>query len=164
MTDHLEQFGSGCLVCHDGVDRLSNFDHNNFFSLDGKHIELQCVDCHLNNVYRDTPEKCYQCHEEPEIHAGSFGLECNYCHNSDAWSPATLAEHKFPLNHGLSDINNQSKCDTCHITSYVEYTCYTCHEHDQSETIKKHSEAGISELEIPVCAKCHPNGIVQEDG
>jgi predicted CXXCH cytochrome family protein len=163
MTDHLQQFGSECLVCHDGVDRLSNFDHSNFFPLDGKHAAIQCSDCHVNNVYRGTPEECWLCHEEPDIHTGLFGLECGYCHNTEAWSPASLAQHTFPLNHGLNDINTQLKCDACHGTNYVEYACYNCHDHQQVDITKKHLEEGITEQELPECAKCHPTGTVLEN-
>jgi hypothetical protein len=31
MTEHVTQFGTGCMNCHDGVDRLSNFRSCEFF-------------------------------------------------------------------------------------------------------------------------------------
>ncbi len=162
MTDHLAQFGSACMDCHDGVDRLSNFDHGKFFPLEGKHATIVCVDCHTDNKFRGTPVECVQCHDEPEIHAGVFGLECNYCHSVEAWSPARLEQHTFPLNHGLSDPNTQVKCDACHITIYTEYTCYTCHEHQPDQITEKHLEEGISEQDLPACADCHPIGMNAE--
>jgi hypothetical protein len=163
MADHIQQYTSGCLTCHDGVDRLSNFQHANFFVLDGKHASLQCTDCHTNQVYRGTPSECWQCHKEPEIHTGIFGLKCYYCHDAQAWSPATLHQHGFPLNHGLTDVNSQLPCDTCHGANYIEYTCYTCHDHQQAEIIKSHLAAGIQQQDIPACAKCHPVGILTSD-
>ena len=163
MTEHVGQFTAQCLVCHDGVDRLSNFQHANFFPLDGKHAALQCADCHANKVFRGTPSECSQCHPEPQIHAGVFGLKCNYCHTSSAWSPASLQEHGFPLNHGLKDMTTQPQCDTCHGTNYVEYTCYNCHDHQLDEITKSHLAAGISQGDIPNCARCHPDGILTSD-
>ena len=162
MTDHLQQFGSDCMVCHDGVDRLSNFDHANFFPLDGKHESIQCADCHIDNVFRGTPTECWQCHEEPEIHAGVFGLKCSYCHGTEAWSPANLQHHSFPINHGLEEQNLQLQCDTCHGANYIDYTCYQCHEHQPDEILKKHLEEGITEEQLPACVDCHPAGSVVE--
>lgn len=163
MTDHTQQFGPKCLVCHDGVDRLSNFQHASFFPLEGKHASLQCVDCHANQAFRGTPSECSQCHQEPEIHAGVFGLKCYYCHTSEAWSPASLLQHGFPLNHGLIDGSALSRCDTCHATNYIDYTCYNCHDHQVEEITQSHLTAGITEQDLPACAKCHPDGILTGD-
>ncbi|PWB52354.1 MAG: hypothetical protein C3F13_11355 [Anaerolineales bacterium] len=160
MTDHQVQFSSSCLDCHDGMDRLSNFDHNTFFPLDGKHTSVDCETCHANKVFKNTPTECYQCHEEPDIHKGVFGQRCAYCHTTDTWSPATLKLHTFPINHGLDDPALQLNCDTCHGQNYYEYTCYSCHDHQENEIIQQHSEAGITEQDIPACVKCHPDGIV----
>jgi hypothetical protein len=158
MSDHQQQYGSDCMVCHDGVDRLSNFDHANFFPLDGKHASSECTDCHTNNTYRGTVSECWQCHQEPDIHAGVFGLSCDDCHATEAWSPATLLKHEFPLNHGLDDQSLQLQCDSCHTTNYIDYTCYNCHEHQPDEMTKIHLSEGIGEQEIPQCVNCHPSG------
>ena len=158
MTDHQTQFSSECVVCHDGVDRLSNFDHANFFPLEGKHTSAQCADCHANKVFRGTPEECWQCHKEPDIHAGVFGVKCYYCHTADAWSPASLQQHIFPLKHGLEDQNMQLQCDACHGANYVDYSCYNCHDHQPDEIIQSHQGVGIVDQEIPDCVKCHLTG------
>ena len=162
MSDHLMQFSAECMVCHDGVDRLSNFNHATFFPLEGKHATAQCEDCHINKSYRGTPAECWQCHKEPDIHAGVFGLKCQYCHNADAWSPANLREHDFPVNHGLDDPNLQLQCDACHGTNYIDYNCYSCHDHLQDEIAQSHQAIGITEQDLPVCAKCHPAGIIDK--
>ena len=162
MNTHQEQFGSGCLVCHDGIDRLSNFNHASFFPLEGKHFSAQCTDCHKNNVYRGTSTECWQCHQEPEIHAGIFGLKCYYCHGAEVWSPATLQQHTFPLNHGLPDQGAQLNCNVCHGANYIDYSCYNCHEHLEEEIIKSHQSLGIAENEIAACANCHPDGIISK--
>ena len=46
IANHEEQFGPACMDCHDGVDRMSNFDHASFFVLDGRHADLECQECH----------------------------------------------------------------------------------------------------------------------
>ena len=162
MTDHQRQYGSECMGCHDGVDRMSNFDHSKFFPLEGKHLSIQCTDCHIDNLYRGTPAECWQCHKEPEIHAGVFGLKCDYCHKADAWSPAGLYQHKFPLDHGLEDQNLQQDCKNCHGGNYVDYTCYNCHDHQPDEINQSHLAIGITEQDIPACANCHPDGALDK--
>ena len=161
MRDHLDQFGEGCLECHDGVDRLSNFNHNTFFPLEGRHTEIKCQDCHVDKVYKGTPGECVLCHAEPEIHAGFFGVQCEYCHSAIAWTPAKLAKHEFPLDHGSQ---TTLACETCHPTVYAEYTCYGCHDHQPEGIREQHLELNISDQELANCIECHPAGVKEEDG
>ena len=163
IQEHLVTFGAACQDCHDGVDRMSGFDHTQVFPLDGKHAEIECVACHANQQFVGTPDQCAQCHAEPEIHAGVFGLACESCHSTTAWVPATLLEHSFPLGHGLEDGSPPTACATCHPTNYIEYTCYGCHEHQEVEITRKHTEEGISLAELPACVKCHVSGQEAED-
>jgi len=158
MDEHQSQYGSDCMSCHDGVDRMIPFDHAAVFPLDGRHAEIECVACHANRVFAGTPVLCSQCHAEPEVHAGVFGLSCEACHSTTAWSPATLHEHSFPLGHGLERGAPPTACITCHPTSYTEYTCYGCHEHQEEEMVRKHLEEGISRTELPACVTCHLSG------
>jgi hypothetical protein len=143
------------------VDRLSNFDHATFFPLDGKHAEIQCDACHADKVFRGTPSECSQCHKEPDIHAGVFGLKCNYCHTTDAWSPATVRQHTFPLNHGVGDKNSELQCDACHGNNYIDYTCYNCHDHQPGGIAQSHASLKIPEQDLVACAACHPVGMVE---
>ena len=156
MSEHRQQFGSKCLACHDGTGRLANFDHDQFFLLDGEHADLACESCHADQVFRGLSSDCVDCHAEPQIHAGLFGLQCQNCHSTQAWVPASLTSHTFPLDHGKQGLVS---CDTCHPTSYVEYTCYSCHEHQPIEIEREHLEEGISNAELSECTRCHPNGL-----
>ena len=160
LTAHIEQFSRDCLDCHDGVDRLSNFNHDNYFILDGKHAEILCQDCHIDKVFQGISTDCYQCHAEPEIHMGVFGLACADCHNTSGWTPAELKQHSFPLTHGLSGeaVIPSVDCQICHPAIYIDYTCYGCHEHEQSEMIQKHSEVSFTTTKFEDCAGCHPDG------
>ncbi len=91
--------------------------------------------------------------------AGFFGLKCQYCHSAQAWSPAKLQIHSFPLDHG-----NQGEiaCQVCHPSTYAEYTCYGCHDHQAEAITLSHLKAGISEAELPACATCHPGGLKEK--
>lgn len=160
MLSHQEQVGTNCLQCHDGIDRMKGFDHNQVFVLDGRHIDVECEACHANNIFHGTPRECVQCHAEPEIHAGFFGLSCQYCHTTSSWSPAALRIHIFPLDHGDK---GEIDCQTCHVSTYAEISCYGCHDHQPVAIADTHTKAGISLVELKNCAKCHPFGEIEMD-
>lgn len=155
MRRHQEQFGPACLECHDGIDRLSNFDHARFFPLEGAHATAQCEACHAGRVFRGTLSACVECHAEPAIHAGSFGVQCQDCHTAQAWTPASLRRHSFPLNHGSQ---GEVPCKTCHEKTYIEYSCYGCHEHQPLDILVSHTNAGVARDVLPQCTLCHPSG------
>lgn len=157
LVGHIQSFGPTCLECHDGVDRMASFDHSAVFPLEGRHAELSCAECHNGQPFRESETVCATCHEEPEIHAGFFGLRCQMCHLDTAWQPARLSVHEFPLDHGSQE---ELSCTTCHAGAYTAYTCYTCHDHPEGEMIEVHRAAGIPSEEIPDCAACHLDGQV----
>lgn len=152
ISVHIEKYGTVCLNCHDGIDRMESFNHDSFFRLEGNHTEIDCSTCHSNFAYRGTPRECYECHTEAEIHAGFFGQKCQYCHNQSGWSPAYLSVHPFPLEHGSQE---PSPCLSCHIDRYKDYNCYGCHEHQRETVLTSHLQAGIPEVNIPACVTCH---------
>jgi hypothetical protein len=157
MAGHLQQYGEECLPCHDGHDRLSDFDHNTFYPLDGAHLALPCEDCHLEQVYAGTPKTCVGCHEDPLVHQGYFGETCERCHTTVAWLPAQLTQHNFPLEHGTQGSN---ECRTCHVASYAAHTCYGCHDHQPQQMREIHETVRADELEN--CIACHPTGVPGE--
>jgi len=159
MADHTAQFGLNCQSCHDGTGSMTNFDHNLVWPLDGQHTALECTRCHVDQVYKGTPRECVACHAEPPIHAGLFGTECAACHTTEAWLPARLRQHNFPLDHGEQ---GQLDCAVCHTTTYAEYTCTNCHEHDPNATRAEHDEVDFSQTDFFACAECHPTGQEEE--
>ncbi|MBE2221819.1 MAG: cytochrome c3 family protein [Anaerolineae bacterium] len=155
MTDHTTQYGSDCAGCHDGHDRLANFDHNQVFPLDGQHRDVACESCHIDKQFAGTPTTCAGCHEQPDVHDSSFGQECIRCHTTAGWLPAELRIHPFPLDHGAEE---EQPCQTCHENRYTEYPCYTCH--DAAETEVVHEEQNVTAFEN--CLECHPLGQVED--
>lgn len=153
MAEHIEEFGTGCTDCHDGKDRMTDFDHSPYYLLDGAHQDVECGECHLNKQYLETPNQCIDCHPEPELHAGIFGQDCNRCHTATAWAPAQLLKHTFLIDHdpGPEDIET---CETCHAGSYTQYPCYNCHLADEMELA--HVDEEVANLED--CLSCHPTG------
>jgi hypothetical protein len=152
ITAHISQYGGNCASCHDGHDRLANFDHNQIFPLTGQHIEEECESCHVNKIFAGTPQECVACHTQPTVHDEAFGHDCLRCHTTLAWSPAELRYHTFPLEHGN---DSQQDCQVCHATTYTEYSCTTCH--DSAETKALHTEENTLTA-YENCLKCHPTG------
>lgn len=155
MQQHLQRYGRDCQACHDGTGKMRNFDHNRVFPLDGAHARLACEACHAQHRFARTPRTCAECHAEPDIHRGFFGLRCNWCHTTQAWAPAFLHVHPFPLDHGG---RGEVACAVCHPQAYVAYTCYGCHAHQEAAVVAEHLAWGIARQDLPACAHCHPTG------
>jgi len=151
--EHNGSFGTNCGSCHTTSGwGGATFDHSRTsFPLTGRHTTAACTQCHVNGVYDGTPTNCSSCHGAPSSHPSFYGTTCTMCHTSSAWRPVAYNQgHFFPLNHGDSG----SRCTTCHTTSFDAYTCYNCH--DQDETVRHHAERRITDLTR--CADCHPQG------
>ncbi len=161
--EHGGKFGTDCSTCHTPSDwENATFDHGRTnFPLDGAHTSVACENCHANNVFAGTPSDCFACHAEPVSHAGQFGTECAACHSTNAWTPASFngQQHIFPLDHGEG---GNVSCATCHPSSYQTYTCYGCHEHNESNVRSEHLEEGISDFQN--CTECHADGREHEGG
>ena len=152
MAIHIERYGASCFECHDGQDRMvAGFDHEPVFSLQDGHQEVDCMDCHKEKKYVGMGSSCFGCHEEPELHAGVFGQNCEYCHTAQAWSPAVLTQHTFEFQHGDEVIED---CETCHAGNYSEYPCAGCHENE--DMVVAHQPYEI--VELSNCIACHPTG------
>jgi NAD-dependent SIR2 family protein deacetylase len=67
--------------------------------------------------------------------------------------------HIFPIDHGST---GQLACQTCHTKTDAEYTCYTCHDHQPDPIQASHLKVGISLVDLPNCASCHPAGKVEK--
>jgi hypothetical protein len=159
---HDGQFGQDCAACHTAVDwQQATFDHSQTaFPLTGAHLQVECTQCHADNVFKGTPTRCASCHDEPAYHAGLFSADCASCHGTDAWSPARFdGPHTFPIDHGE---RGPSPCQTCHPDELSAYTCYGCHEHQPASIAAEHREEGITDLQD--CVRCHPTGREEEGG
>jgi hypothetical protein len=152
MTAHTLSFGSACLDCHDGVDRLGkNFDHNVFsFKVTGKHVGLACVQCHVNargfGDFEVTLQDCYSCHHADDPHEGRFGVACSQCHTADGWSPAKF-DHNLS-NFPLTGAHMAVACEDCHVNGQFQglrTACVACH----AEPASHAGQFGTD------CAICH---------
>lgn len=113
---------------------------------------------YLEGEGEEDPHRCVACHEEPEMHAELFGLNCARCHNTEVWAPASLTRHDFLLDHGDK---GEVDCQTCHPVNYATYECYGCHkDHQEDDMVTVHLEEKITEFSE--CALCHPTGVEGE--
>ncbi len=150
-----------CNMCHttDSWEELRpdiQFDHQfqTDFPLDGKHLQVDCNECHVSTVFSEVQTNCSSCHLD--VHENQFDDNCQTCHSTDTWidiSEMVLFhdETSFPLtgvHAGLdcqichSDgnyVNVPLSCEGCHIAAFVntdnpdhqsagfEADCSICH-------------------------------------
>lgn len=139
MQPHLQAYGEGCLVCHDGIDSYGhNFSHDNVaFQLTGNHSPLDCGACHTGARsiadLQATPQDCYSCHAKNDAHQGQFGVGCGSCHTTGGWLPATFdhSQTKFPLTGAHTGL----ECLQCHTGgdfTALPIDCASCHAKDDA--------------------------------
>ncbi|REJ99489.1 MAG: hypothetical protein DWQ36_25370 [Acidobacteria bacterium] len=153
-------FELACESCHTTQAwEPATFEHDlTGFTLDGGHQGLDCVSCHQDG-YEGTPSECFACHEpdfaatvDPNHVAAGFPTDCESCHTTQAWQPATF-DHDltaFALTGGHRDVD----CISCHQDGYsgTPSECFACHEPDYlGTTDPNHAQAGFE----VTCESCH---------
>jgi len=116
---------NNCVVCHinDAWSEVS-FDHSlTNWPLDGKHIEVNCRECHFDIFDNETivsqnfttlNTECISCHEN--VHDDLFAIsgitDCTRCHVTDSWFPKKFDHNStaFPLEGRHEEIS----CSACH--------------------------------------------------
>jgi len=138
-----------CASCHiNDAWNLVDFDHDiTDWPLEGKHIEVDCRECHfdisenntiLTQSFSTLESKCVACHDN--IHESLFDIDgetdCKRCHVTDNWFPEKFDHNNtsFPLEGRHAEI----ECNECHISSIVngktkinykigKFECIDCH-------------------------------------
>jgi len=186
-VQHLSDFGSECLDCHDGVDRFGiHFDHQTLaFPLEGEHLSLECSSCHPGartvQALQRAPARCFECHATDDVHSGRLGQVCESCHTPQTWEGAAL-DHRltgFPLlgSHATADclgchVERQwsgipRDCTGCHSQQdphagqFVQ-DCDACHSPTQwREVLFDHQQSAyplVGAHRTASCSGCHANG------
>jgi len=168
--NHIENnFDQNCSKCHTTSGwSPSTFDHNQTqFPLTGAHVEVACKDCH-GQGFSGISTECYSCHEDnytntsnPNHAAAQFPLQCQDCHNTSKWKPASWDHDNqfFPIYSGEHK-GEWGACKDCHVntSNYKTFECINCHEHRQSKMDDEHDEvSGYQYLSVK-CYECHPKG------
>jgi len=138
-----------CASCHiNDAWSMVDFNHKNTaWPLEGKHIEVDCKECHFeisdNNTnlvqsFKTLDSKCVNCHEN--IHDDTFAVngvtDCKRCHVAKNWFPEKFDHNStsFPLEGKHSNV----ECNKCHTVSIVDgkskikykigkFECIDCH-------------------------------------
>jgi hypothetical protein len=163
-------FPTTCENCHTLSPgwKPASFDHSRF-PLTLGHSTPACLDCHVGGNYSTTPTDCYACHvnnfnnsTNPNHKTLGFSTTCTLCHTTNPdWKPASFAQHdaRFPIYSGKHR-GEWNSCVQCHpvASSYTQFTCISCHEHNKSSMDSEHrGESGYS-YDSAACYKCHPKG------
>jgi len=127
---HNARFGNDCGACHSTTAwRPASFDHNlSAFKLTGKHVNVSCESCHSNGILSGAPTSCGACHAGDDAHGGRFGSNCDACHSTSGWSPATF-DHNLS-GFLLTGAHAGLSCDRCHTGSVLSSpptACEGCH-------------------------------------
>ncbi len=153
MSGHLEDYGYGCLGCHDGVDSYgSKFDHLQVvFPLEGRHQQVRCSGCHPGattiTALREVPQECEACHGEDDVHEGRLGPNCAGCHSAAGW------DQILTFDHGLTGFSL--------VGSHVVVLCAQCHVNGRLAGIPKECVACHIQDDVHVgrlgtlCGECH---------
>lgn len=133
---HKGNLGKDCAKCHAEKDwKTTDFDHSKTdFDLKGKHVEVKCKECHVDNKYKDTPTKCFECHkkDDTKAHKGVFGTKCETCHGEKDWKDDIHFNHDKDTKFDLRDKHREAKCSSCHkaANEKLKTTCISCHKKD----------------------------------
>ena len=154
-------FPTDCRQCHSIFGwSPSTFDHNlTAFPLTGKHITVNCQDCHASG-YTGTPTDCYSCHQQdyesvqdPNHVIGGYSTDCTECHTTNGWDDLINFNHnitQFPL----TGAHITTDCNNCHQQGYnnTPIECIGCHSDDfNSATNPDHQASGFPNT----CGDCH---------
>ena len=129
-----------CQSCHDpsrGWSPKPGWDHSVFFKLEGKHLKVDCGECHVNNTFAGTPTNCLGCH--PVAHKNL--TVCEQCHTPHGFVPSSFDHSKyFPITGGHAKLD----CAACHPKGIYDGTptvCTGCH--------------GAAHGGLTACQDCH---------
>ncbi|MHB1452180.1 MAG: hypothetical protein ACYCXR_10205, partial [Coriobacteriia bacterium] len=172
---HGENHGGlrNCESCHDPARDWSpkpGWDHSAFFKLEGKHLQVDCAQCHTNNTFAGTPTVCQGCH--PVEHK-NLPL-CAQCHTPAGFVPSNFNHDQyFPITGGHQKLacischpqgiydGTPTVCTGCHGTAHGGLTaCQDCHTTNGFVPSTFNHTARFplvgTHASLP-CASCHPN-------
>jgi hypothetical protein len=138
---HEGQAGTKCEQCHsDKSWKVTKFDHSmSRFALTGRHVGVPCKACHATTRYKDAPNDCMSCHKKEDKHLQKFGMRCETCHNTRAWSIWSF-DHDTKAKYRLEGAHRKVACESCHRqpaplgknAATVGSNCISCHRGDDT--------------------------------
>lgn len=168
---HEGKYGTSCVDCHSEesfliLKNVDQFNHDlTDYPLEGKHIEVDCKECHTTEKYSDPINfnECKSCHDD--YHQGEFEtngvspdcIECHSLNHGFEFSTYTIEQHQtasFPL----EGAHTATPCFACHLDEKedpqwrfrnIGSECIDCHDDIHENYI---SEKYYPEQQ---CESCH---------
>lgn len=147
-----------CLTCHkmegsirvgaEGVKSIHGF--RGTWPLDKGHLKVDCVKCHVNDEYKDTPTECgVRCHDD-SLHLGALGDECSKCHQPGIWQ-AVRFDHTDDTDWPLLGLHNRvPECVQCHPNRKFAKTPTNC------SAVGCHAKDDVHKKRLgSKCENCH---------
>ncbi|MFN3958988.1 MAG: cytochrome c3 family protein [Parvularculaceae bacterium] len=150
---HKGTLGPDCQSCHNIQSwKQIKFDHaKTRFPLLGKHQDVRCTACHLDQKFKGLPARCVDCHRDDDIHKGAYGADCASCHTPFDWAKVAF-DHGSRTRFALKGKHAVLSCPACHTTSLtspkLQTACVACHKSDDAHKGRNG----------PDCASCHGEG------
>ncbi len=155
-------FPTDCSICHTTAGwQGAQFNQAlTGFALTGAHATLSCQSCHVGGNFTGLSATCVSCHlkdynatTNPNHQAAGFPQQCEVCHTTTAWTPASF-NHDL-TGWPLTGAHKTVPCASCHIGGVYAGTptdCYSCHKSDYLATTDPNHVAAAFPT---TCAVCH---------
>lgn len=128
---HLGSMGGKCSECHVERGWKETRDFHKYFTLNGVHYSLDCVECHQGNRrLGGQSQNCALCHQKDDVHGGSLPF-CTECHLQQFWE-VTKFKHSMS-NFPLRGVHRTLDCFDCHkggLYKGLQSRCVDCHTAD----------------------------------
>jgi hypothetical protein len=155
---HARLTEKNCIDCHSdhrGTDYAmvrwdtTSFDHDlTGYTLTGKHLQLNCSQCHQTKSHLGLEQDCISCHQDQ--HRGQLGTDCIDCHDTNGW-------HEVRFEHGKAQFQLVGKhqevdCNKCHLLEPIALDNEVALQQTQDvpDSIRRYKP-----LPFANCADCH---------
>ena len=153
---HKNKLDNKCSKCHNQANwHVNKFDHNKTnFALKGKHQQVACKLCHINDVSVEIGTQCTNCHLSKDKHLGVFGQKCTSCHSEKTWKNEHY-DHFKETKYRLVGKHQKLTCASCHKVPIAKNkakhkavrACNGCHKSDDVHSGNNGAK----------CQSCHNN-------
>lgn len=138
---------TACDQCHQVTAfKPASFDHGPCTcAFPGKHQTVECLACHENFNFANTPIVCSGCHDDERPH-DPIG-ECSACHTATSWVDNRF-DHNKQAKFKIEGAHEAVSCVQCHAEGNFRGAprdCQACH---QARGDEAHGDFGA-------CARCH---------
>ncbi len=153
-------FSMDCELCHTTQKwQGAQFDHPANFPLTAGHGGLNCMDCHVGEVFSGLSTACVSCHtsdfngtSDPKHSSAGFSSTCQNCHNTSTWDMANFTHtNAFPLAGGHAG-HNCNECHSSNVYTGLPSDCVSCHMSDFTGTTNPDHQANGFTTD---CKQCH---------